>query len=815
NTHTYYSYKFGAWAPKALLNRAVEFGYGTVCITDINNTSAVLECMRLSRTEINIRVIPGIDFRNGAEQLFVGIPKTNAGFQQINQYLSSFLHSREPIPSIAPAWDDVFVIYPFNKSTANSQQLLASGYIGIRPHDIPQLRLSPLRHHPERLVMLPTVTFSDKHSFNAHRLLRAMDNNLLLSKLPKSEEGDPRHQLLPKKELLAFYQDFPEIVKNAEALVEQCDVSFEFKTNKNKRFYTTSHEEDMRLLRSECEKGLDYRYPMAGDNIRKRLDHELKVISEKDFASYFLINWNLINYARHKGYFYVGRGSGANSLAAYLLRITDVDPIELDLYFERFINPHRASPPDFDIDFSWLDREDITRYIFDTYGHDRVALQATYSTFQFKAVTRELGKVLGVPAHEIDQLQRRGKAHGIGQYGDLILKYSQLIDGFPSHLSIHSSGILISEEPINAYSPTFLPPKGYPTTQFDMISAEDLGLYKFDILSQRGLGKIRDSIEIIKTNTGDEIDIHDIKRFKQDEEIKTLLREARAIGCFYVESPAMRMLLTKLRAEDYLGLVAASSVIRPGVAKSGMMREFIIRFRDKDKREEAREKIPEFYDLLKETYGVMVYQEDVIKVAHFFAGLSLAEADVLRRGMSWKFKERSEFHKVEEKFKANCLAKGHSRELVEKIWNEVNSFANFAFAKGHSASYAVESYQALFLKAYYPIEYMVATINNGGGFYRPELYIHEARMHGAVVQPPCVNRGERNSILFDKTIILGLNMVGELESKAIDLILSVRKMGEFDSLADFVDRVPISVEQLRAVDSRGNIPLYRAQQKRN
>lgn len=807
NTQTYYSYKFGTWKPQDLLEQAEAYGYSSVCITDINNTSAVLDSMRMYKEgEVGVRVIPGIDFRNGAEQLFVALPKNNTGFEAINTYLSHYLHSKEPIPAIAPNWEGVIVVYPFGMPSAISYQssaklLTADGqkltaFIGIRPHDIPRLKFSPLRQHMDRLVMLPTVTFHNQRDFNTHRLLRAMDTNLLLSKLPKSEEGDPRHVLLPKEELLRYYEEFPEIVRNTERLVEQCEVDFEFRKSKNKSVFRGSEAEDMALLKAECEKGLHYRYGNANDAIRQRLEHELNIIGQMNFSSYFLINWDIVNYARKQGYFHVGRGSGANSVAAYLLRITDVDPIELDLYFERFINPHRATPPDFDIDFSWADREDMTQYIFDIHGYDKVALQATYSTFQPRAVTRELGKVLGVPAHEIDQLQKRGHHHGIGKYGDLILKYSQYMAGFPSHLSIHASGILISDAPIHAYSGTFLPPKGYPTTQFDMISAEDLGLYKFDILSQRGLGKIRDSIEIIRNNTGNAIDIHDIKRFKQDEEIKTLLREARAIGCFYVESPAMRMLLTKLRAEDYLGLVAASSVIRPGVAKSGMMREFIYRFRDEDRREQARQWAPELYEILKETYGVMVYQEDVIRVAHYFAGLDLADADILRRGMSWKFKQRNEFHRVKGRFFQNCKEKGYSDELIQKVWVEIESFANFAFAKGHSASYAVESYQALFLKAYYPIEYMVATVNNGGGFYRPELYIHEARMHGATIEAPCVNRSEMLCTLSGKTIMLGFAMVKELEDRAMHLLLQAREETPFESMADFVDRVPIGIEQL-------------------
>jgi len=802
NTHTYYSFKYGTWKPKDLLNRASELGYESICITDINTTSAILDSIRLSKQGlVDIRVIPGIDFRNGAQQKFVAIPKNNEGYEAVNQYLSQFLHKGEPISDLAPHWKDAHVIYPFNNvpkvlRDKKMQHLLRNHFIGVRPHDIPQLRLSPWRHHLDKLVMLPTVTFSNQRDFNAHRLLRAIDNNVLLSKLPKTEEGDIQHVLMPKAELLSYYSEFPQIVKNTEQLLETCEVDFEYATNKNKQSFTGTVAGDLELLRTEAEKGLRKRYRNPDQEILNRVEHELKIVAQMNFSSYFLINWDIIKYAQNQGYFYVGRGSGANSILAYLLQITDVDPVELDLYFERFINPYRATPPDFDIDFSWTDRDDITRYIFEKHGADRAALQATYSTFKDRAVSRELGKVLGVPGEEIDHLQRYGKRHKLGSHADLILKYGQYISGFPSHLSIHASGILISEKPINAYSPTFLPPKGYPTTQFDMITAEDIGLYKFDILSQRGLGKIKDSIEIIRANKNKAVDIHDLEQFKQDKKVKTLLREGKAIGCFYVESPAMRMLLTKLKADHYLGLVAASSIIRPGVSKSGMMREYVLRFQDKDRREEARKLAPELYEILEETYGVMVYQEDVIKVAHYFAELTLAEADILRRGMSWKFKERSEFHRVKERFFSNCKQKGYDDTIIQRVWYEVESFANFAFSKGHSASYAVESYQALYLKAYYPHEYMVATLNNSGGFYRPEVYVHEARMHGAEIEAPCVNRSDRQTSISGRVILLGFQMLRELEERSVTVLLNARHKGDFVSMADFVDRVDIGIEQL-------------------
>jgi DNA polymerase-3 subunit alpha len=504
-------------------------------------------------------------------------------------------------------------------------------------------------------------------------------------------------------------------------------------------------------------------------------------------------------------YYYVGRGSGANSMLAYLLRITDVDPIELDLYFERFINEHRTNPPDFDIDFSWTDRDDITRYIFERFGKKNgVALLGAYNTFQHDAVIRELGKVFGLPTGEIDKLQAANKYPVTDKLGQLVLRYAEVLKGFPSHLSIHSSGILISEEPITYYSATHLPPKGYQTTQFSMIEAEDVGLFKFDILSQRGLGKIKDSLDIIKENKDVTIDIHDVEKFKLDEKVKDLLREAQAIGCFYVESPAMRMLLAKLRCDDYLRLVAASSIIRPGVSKSGMMREYIVRFRDKKLRDAARERLPVFYDILHETYGVMVYQEDVIKIAHEFAKLTLAEADCLRRGMSWKFKQRNEFHTVREKYFGNCHDLGYPPQLVNDIWTQIESFANFGFSKGHSASYAVESYQALYLKAYYPREYMVATLNNGGGFYRKEIYVHEARMHGAIIERPCINNSTGLCEIKGKTIYLGLNMVAELESEVVEAIIRERQTnGVFSDLHDFVKRVSLSIEQMRLLIRAG------------
>lgn len=797
NCHTYYSFCFGTHSTETLLDEIIVKGYKSFVLADINNTSACLDAVRMA-TDKNIKPILGIDFRNGVQQTYLGIAMNNAGFAELNTHLSEHLHNSEPFNESTPNFNHAFIVYPF--AHYNGKKLSDKEFIGIAMHELKYLTFSPHRHLIHKMVVLQSVSFADKKKFNAHRLLRAIDTNTLLSKLHPSEQAS-MHEIMPSRmDLYKAFKLFPEIIANTEMILQNSSIHFTYGklSNKNLKNYTSSAQEDMALLRTECEKGLAYRYPQADTIVLERMEKELQVIEQLQFASYFLINWDIINYARHKNYYYVGRGSGANSILAYLLRITDVDPIELDLYFERFINLYRSNAPDFDMDFSWTDRDDITQYIFNRFGYKRTALLGAYNTFQHDAVIRELGKVFGLPASEIESLQRVTNIEKTDDLGRMVLYYSGLIKGFPSHLSIHSSGIIISEESIMSYSATNMPPKGFPTTQFSMLEAEDIGLYKFDILSQRGLGKIKDTLGLVKENQNIDIDIHDIKRFKNDEKVKVLLRNGNTIGCFYVESPAMRMLLTKLKADDYLRLVAASSIIRPGVSRSGMMREYIIRFRDPALREAARKAIPELYDLLEETYGVMVYQEDVIKIAHYFAGLSLAEADYLRRGMSWKFKQRNEFGRVKENFFTNCRAKSYSEKVINDIWVQIESFANFAFSKGHSASYAVESYQALFLKAYFPLEYLTATLNNGGGFYRQELYIHEARMLGATIQYPCINKSGVICRIEGKSIYPGLQMISGLEENSIISVLTERKEnGPFIDLYDCVKRVPLGIEQMR------------------
>lgn len=747
NNHSCYSFKYGIPSPKRLLEAAQSQGHSCLALTDINNTSGCLNFLRLA-PNFGIRPVVGIDFRNGQEQLYVGLAKTNRGFKHLNDHLSAHLTQDRPrFEKEAPYLEDVIVIYPWENMP--ERPLRPNEYVGICGNQLNRLRMYR-GEMPDQIVALQRGTFHSKTDYQVHKLLRAIDLNTIYTKIKPTDYAPATDYFLGRAAFEEAFAECPDLVKRGDDLLSACEVTFDFDRPKakNQNTYTGSVKKDIKLIRRLCQDNLKYRFPELTEEIVNRIDKELNIIEDRGFISYFLINWDITSYARSRGYFYVGRGSGANSIVAYLLQITDVDPIELDLYFERFINLYRETPPDFDIDFSWKDREDVTQYIFDRFPN--TALLAAYSTFQYRAAVRELGKVFGLPKDEIDLLTT-GKINmsRLDRLSQLVLKYASLIQGMPSHLTVHAAGIVISQEPLQNYTATFMPPKGFPTTQFDMVVAEDIGLYKFDILGQRGLAKIKDSLTIVRQNhpSADLIDIHDIKRFKKDPRIREILSQGKAIGCFYVESPAMRMLLCKLKVEHYLGLVAASSIIRPGVAKSGMMREYILRDRQPERRAQAH---PVMKEIMPETYGIMVYQEDVIKVAHYFAGLTLGESDVLRRGMSGKYRSRAEFDQVRDKYFENCKKKGYTDELSKEVWRQIESFAGYAFAKGHSASYAVESYQSLFLKAHYPIEYMVATINNGGGFYRAELYVHEARMCGAEIMPPCINRSQHGCTISGK-----------------------------------------------------------------
>lgn len=793
NCHSYYSLRYGTMPVEKLVAEARKNDVRAMAMTDINNGMGMMDFIRECRLA-NIKPIAGIEFRDEQHHLlFIAIARNSEGFHEINEFLTRHNLEKTPLPPRAPAFEQAYVIYPFS----NSIPLKPSGneFIGIRPEEVNRLVTSRFRYHQQQLVALLPVTFGAEEEYELHRHLRAIGNNTLLSKLTLPDLASPKERFFPPDFVPILYSDYPQLVSNAERLAEECSITMDFHTVKNKRTFTGARYDDRLLLEKLALDGLQYRYGKSNAEARNRVGHELEVIDKLGFSAYFLITWDIIRYSMSRGFYHVGRGSGANSIVAYCLKITDVDPIELNLYFERFINPKRTSPPDFDIDFSWRDRDEVQDYIFKRYGNKHTALLGTVTTFRDRSIFRELGKVYGLPKEEIDRLVDNPAAvsHPDEVTANLYRVGERLMD-FPNIRSIHAGGILISEEPITCYTALDLPPKGFPTTQFDMYVAEAIGFEKLDILSQRGIGHINESVDIIRQNRGIKVDVHRVSEFKQDQQVNDRLYRGEAIGCFYIESPAMRGLLKKLKCDNYLTLVAASSIIRPGVAKSGMMKEYIRRFHDPQGFNYLH---PIMEEQLKETFGVMVYQEDVIKICHHFAGLDLADADILRRAMAGRFRSKGEFERIRERFFSNCHERGHPEELTAEVWRQVASFAGYAFSKAHSASYAVESYQSLYLKTYFPQEFMVAVINNFGGFYRTWVYFNEAKRSGSTIQLPCVNKSVYKTCIYTSEVYIGLVHIVNLEIKVAETIVEERERnGVYGSLEDFIHRVPAGIEQL-------------------
>ena len=815
NCKTFFSYRYGTYRTEELVDAAVALGARSLVLTNINGTPDAWDFVTFCR-EKHVKPILGAEIRNDNRYSYLLIAHNADGFAEINRFISNYNSLKQAFPERPNLSNEVYIVYPLNKY--QPQQLNENELIGVKPSQTNKLFSVDTRQFPSKYVIQHPVTVQNKLYHNLHRLLRAIDLNTLYTKLTSEDYAGLDEIFISETNLIQTFRAYPAIIARTIQLTEDCGIDTELNTDpakrvdNNKQTYTNSMQGDKDLLRKLVYGAISQRYSFITPHILERVEKELRVIDQMNFNAYYLILWDIISYARSRQFYYVGRGSGANSIIAYLLQITDVEPIKLDLYFERFLNEFRSSPPDFDIDFSHKDRDEVIDYVFKRYGSENVALLGMYSTFQQRAIIREVGKVLGLPKLEIDQLVANPRNVSAESLQGKVLKYGSMMRDMPNHLSIHAGGILISEKPIYAFTATELPPKGFYTSQIDMFIAEKAGLFKLDILSQRGLGHIKETISLVKHNRGINIDISKVEDFMKDPNLATKIRSADTIGCFYIESPAMRQLLMKLKCDDYLTLVAASSIIRPGVAQSGMMKQYIYNYHHP---QDVKYLHPKMKDLLKETYGVMVYQEDVIKVAHHFAGLDMAEADILRRAMSGKYRSSKHMEKIEAKFFANCAERGYPEHISREVWRQIASFSGYSFSKAHSASFAVESYQSLYLKTYFPLEFMVGVINNFGGFYRTQFYFHELKRAGAIVHAPCVNNSDMYTNVKGIEVYVGLVHVEKLTSAVRDKILEERRIGgAFTSLQNFIERVQPGLEQLNILVRIGAL-RFTGQSKKN
>lgn len=792
NCHSFHSLRYGTIPLSQLVQQGVACGANAMALTDINTVTGIYDFAKECQA-LGIKPLCGIEFRQENALRYIGIARNFEGIGEMNRFLTTHNFDGTPLPLQAPHFKNVAVIYPISNVPV---ELQAHEYIGIRPEEVSLIFQDKWKVLVNKMVVLQPVTFRTEKEFKLHQVLRAVDKNTLLSMLTGADICKDSEYMLPLASLMDKYADYPQVIENTQGLIDGCTFEFDFEQPKNRKYYTKNRQADMKLLTSLAHQGMEKRYGPNNKAARARVEKELAVIDELEFSGYFLITWDIIRYSNSMGFMHIGRGSGANSIIAYCLGITDICPLELDLYFERFLNLNRKSPPDFDIDWSWKERDTILQYIFDRYGNDHVAFCGTNVEFKYRSIFREVGKVFGLPKEELDALATKPMAtHDDNSVVRQVQEFGMMLEKFPNQRSMHSCGILISEEPITNFTALEMPPKGFPIVQFDMHIAEDIGFDKFDILSQRGIGHIDDTVKLIQKNRDIKVDIRDTRISKDEAKANQYLGMGRTIGCFYIESPAMRGLLRRLKCNNYKTLVAASSIIRPGVAQSGMMKEYIFRHNHPDQFEYFHEI---FREHLGETYGIMVYQEDVIKIALHYGGVSAADGDVLRRAMSGKGRSRAALQKVKDHFFECCAKQGHPLQLSQEIYRQIESFAGYSFCKAHSASYAVESYQSLYLKAYYPMEFMVAVINNQGGFYRTEVYVHEARMSGATIHNPCVNKSEFETTLYGTEVYLGFMHLQGLEARIGQAIVTEREAnGSYRSLEDLVNRVAISLEAVQ------------------
>lgn len=805
NVHSQYSLRYGTIEIKELIVQARAKQVHQMVLTDINNSTGCMEFIRLCRKastddkDVDGNLIPahqikpivGIEFRREHHLLYIGIAKNKEGMKELNDFLTHHNLHQLPLPDQPFHFKNAYIIYPY----LHKVELKENEFLGIRANELNKLAAKNLTKIKHKLVVLHPVTVKNKLEHRLHKYLRAIALGTVMGKLNEGDFCQEDEMLMDENELRQKFENYQFILSNTQQLMDSCCLDDYTFGKKNKWYFTNSAPEDLAMLTALAMKGLAYRYGTANQQALARVNKELKVIDELNFCAYFLITWDMVRYAmEEKGFYHVGRGSGANSIVAYCLKITDVDPIELDLYFERFLNHKRTSPPDFDIDFSWDERPVIQQYIFEKYPN--TALLGTMSTFKDRAIIREIGKVMGLPKSEIDDYSDPAKGHVYRNNPTFnkILAINEKMKGMPNQRSIHAGGILIGEEPLTYYTALDLPPKGLPTVQWDMYEAEAIGLDKYDVLSQRGIGHIREAVQLVLKNKNETVDIHDFKSFKSDPKLNAQLRAGTPIGCFYIESPAMRQLLKKLACDNYNTLVAASSIIRPGVASSGMMKMYIESYHNPKGVRYLSEVMKE---QLGETFGIMVFQEDVIKICCHYAGLDLADADILRRGMSGKYRTKdTEFEKLSKRFFTTAKSLGRDEEVTKEVWRQVSSFAGFSFSKAHSASFAVESYQSLYLKTYYPMEFLVAVLNNYGGFYQRWVYVHALQQTGAKVNLPCVNHSDAVVNINGDEVYLGLIGVQGLENRLIELIPQERKKnGSYIDLEDLIKRTYLSLEQ--------------------
>jgi len=698
-------------------------------------------------------------------------------------------------------------------------------YVELTPGPAMQEALFFSRRAKLPPVATNRVYFSGPDGFSTHRLLRAIALNTTLSRLPKEACCTARQWLMPPALMASQFPHVPEAMANTLRIAEACHSDWRFGETIFPAFRRLTDDDAFTTLQEKTYAGARQRYSVVSKAVCDRIEKELAIIRDKRFAHYFLVVEEIVRQAPRT----CGRGSVAASIVSYCLNITHVDPIKHNLFFERFLNPGRKDPPDIDIDFPWDERDDILKWVFTQYGERQAAMVANQNSLGFRAAIREVAKVYGMPAEEIGKMSSRivrqkdilnfptpptieqwlcrlSQVFNLKAPWPEILAQALRAQNHFRHLSMHCGGVVIVPDEIRRYVPVEYTAKRLPVIQWEKDQTEDAGLVKIDILGNRSLAVIRDALTAIAEHTGRRIDYAGWNSL-EDAATQEAIRCGDTIGCFYIESPATRLLLRKLwtgmplhrrkQLDVFEYLVMVSSLVRP--ATNAFVEEFIRRTQEGS----CASWHPKLNGVLDETHGIMTYQEDVTKVAMALADFSVEDADQLRKVISKKHKERQ----LRDYYHQFCRGaeKNHaSPETIDRIWKMIMSFAGYSFCKPHSASYAQVSFKSAYLRIHYPAEFIAAVISNQGGFYSTFAYVSEARRMGLAILLPDVNESEWAYCGEGERLRMGFMQMKTISKDLGEKIVTERTQnGPYRSFQDFLQRVNPEPAQARALIRAG------------
>ena len=699
--------------------------------------------------------------------------------------------------------------YPAARDAAlEYKDIFAPGdfYMEVMDHGITEeKKIHPLQEQLSRETGIKIVATSDAHylkkeDWMAHDVLLCIQTGKTFDDPNRMRYPQGQFYLRSPQEMEEKFSWIPQAVENTSEVADKCNLEMELGKNILPDFDVPEGFTKESFLEHLCREGINRRYGGFTPEIEERLQMELGVINGKGLAAYFLIVWDFINYAKEHGIpVGPGRGSGAGSIVAYSTGITDLDPLKYGLIFERFLNPERTSLPDIDTDFCQSRREEVIHFVTEKYGQDKVSQIVTFGRMKARAAIRDVGRVYAIPLGYVDKLAKMvplgsnleealetpelKQTYESDPEARKILDMARQVEGLCRNSSIHAAGVVISKEPITQVAPLLKMKGDEVVVQYDMNTSAEVGLLKMDFLGLRNLTILDDAVKIIKKRHGIELDplqfpLEDAKTFE-------MLRQGKTTGVFQLESPGMTRYLVQLKPEKFEDIIDMVSLYRPGPLKGGMVEEFIKR---KHGQAKVKYEHPVLEEILKDTYGVIIYQEQVMKIANVVGGYSMGDADKLRRAMGKKKAELMAKERIT--FTTRAIERGFEKEVASKIFDFMEAFAAYGFNKAHTACYALISYQTAYLKANYPQEYMAAVLSSVmGNTDKVSFFIKECKSMEIPVLPPDINESDAPFTVTDEGIRFGLAAIKNVGNGPIACILKARKDGPFPDMHDFCGRV--------------------------